>query len=347
MKRFLYILTIAFISVALTAQPIEAQGRHNNNRENTHSRSNRSDRQRSNKSDKKSNSYKVNRPGANAFNNGNRPGNDKHRPGNDKHRPDNGKHHDKWGNRPDNDKHRPGNDKHHDNWGNRPDNDKHRPGNDKHHNNWNRPGNDKHRPGYGPINRPGNNHFRPNHRPGPNYRPGRHPRPVVVAPPRRPGRPVMRPYYRPVPPPAWRPGPRFPIIRTILGISLGTAINVSLDYLYGNGYAVDGHNNEMVYLRNVPQLNLYWPDATLFYGPNGGLIGSQFMYSTTAYDMARYNAAYNMLCNQYGPPAMLERPNGGYLATWFGNNSYVRLEFQSMASVGGPLRFFTTLSFGN
>ncbi len=320
MKRFLYILTIAFISVALTAQPIEAQGRHNNNRENTHSRSNRSDRQRSNKSDKKSNSYKVNRPGANAFNNGNRPGNDKHRPGNGKH---------------------------HDNWGNRPDNDKHRPGNDKHHNNWNRPGNDKHRPGYGPINRPGNNHFRPNHRPGPNYRPGRHPRPVVVAPPRRPGRPVMRPYYRPVPPPAWRPGPRFPIIRTILGISLGTAINVSLDYLYGNGYAVDGYNNEMVYLRNVPQLNLYWPDATLFYGPNGGLIGSQFMYSTTAYDMARYNAAYNMLCNQYGPPAMLERPNGGYLATWFGNNSYVRLEFQSMASVGGPLRFFTTLSFGN
>lgn len=189
---------------------------------------------------------------------------------------------------------------------------------------------------------------RPDYRPAPPVRPGAvAPRPPVMAPPHRPGRPVMVPWQRPVPPPAWRPGPRVPRLSTILGITFGTAIGMSLDYLYNNGYVVDGYNSDMVYLRNVTQLNYVWPDATLYYG-NGGLAGSQFLYSTSWNDLARYNSVYRDLVNLYGAPVSFSRPQGGYLATWFGyDNGYITLEYNPRPVVGGGVRYFTTLSFGN
>ncbi len=170
-----------------------------------------------------------------------------------------------------------------------------------------------------------------------------------MAPPRRPGLPLdPRPFVCPPRPAHWHPGPRVPLLQSILGITLGTALNVSLNYLFNQGYAVDGYGTDVVYLRNVPQLNLYWPDATLYYGPAGGLIGSEFVYSTLGYDRARYNTVYNILAAQYGNPYVQNLVGGGVQATWWGsNNSFISLQFNSQMSVGGQMRYFTTLTFGN
>ena len=200
-------------------------------------------------------------------NNSGRPSNSSGRPGNNNngHRP---------GNNGGNNGHRPGN------------NNPGRPGNN---NNGHRPGNNGHNPG-----RPGHGGYNPGrpHRPGGDYRPNRpnrpH-RPTVIVPPHRPHRPPMRPWSRPVPPPSWRPRPAAPVIASILGITFGTAINMSLDYLINRGYTIDGYGNDAVYLRDVNEMSYYWPDATLYYGA-GGLARSEFLYSTSYPDPMRYNS---------------------------------------------------------
>ena len=269
---------------------------------------------------------------------------------------------------------RPSNNSNHGNTGGRPGSS--RPGNNGNHGNHNpgnhnpgRPGNNggnhgNHNPGNHNPGRPGNNggnhgnhnpgnhnpgyghpghHHRPDHggRPGiGNHRPG--PRPPMVRPPYRPYRPhIARPHYRPVPPPAWRPAHRVPFVRGILGITFGTAFNVSLDYLYSNGYTVDGYGNNIVYLRNVPMLNMVWTDGALYYG-NAGLDLSSFYYSTPVYDMARYNNSYNVLVNTYGSPYEVTNVGGTITSTWFaGGNSFITLSFG--ANNG---RYLTTLSLG-
>ncbi len=282
-----------------------------------------------------------NRPGNNGnHNGGNRPGNgNNNRPGN------NGNHN--GGNRPGSGRprfagnnNRPGNNGNH-NGGNRPGNNNHRPdrpGNNGNHNGGNRPGNNNHRP-----DRPGNNH-RPgggNAWGGGNHRPG--PRPPMLQPPHRPYRPVFgRPHYRPTPPPSWRPRRGIPVIRGILGLSFGSAIGISLDYIYNNGYVVDGYTNDIVYLRNVPALNYMWTDGALYYGPSG-LDVSSFYYSTPGYDLARYNNCYNALVSSYGVPVSVNNAGGSMSATWFGGQGgYITLSFGS----GTAGRFLTTLTFG-
>ncbi len=238
---------------------------------------------------------------------------------------------------------RPSNDRGSSNRGNRND----RPSN-------NRPGNNhNNRPDNKPTQRPGNNrHDRPSNRPP--QRPDRHPtygghhthRPPHMAPPPRPHRPNWRPYHRPVPPPSFRPYRGCPVIHGILGITFGSALHVSLDYLYNRGYVVDGYNNDVVYLSNVNELSFFWPDAVLYYGTNG-LTGSRFSYSTSYYDRTRYNQIYSTFVSQYGAPINYQATNNGYIATWFGyDRGYVSLEFRPMYSSGGHLRYYTTLSFG-
>lgn len=217
-------------------------------------------------------------------------------------------------------------------------------------NNYRRPGNSNNvRP---PQQHPSNPKPPQQHQPPQSHRPPHHamkptPRPPMMPPPHRPSRPSMLPYHRPVPPPAWRPRPSGPSFASILGLTFGTAIGLSLDYLTGNGYVVDGYDQDVVYLRNVNQLNLNWPDATLFYGP-GGLTSSQFIYSTPAYDPYRYNLIYRRLVDLYGAPVSTFRPSGGFGATWFGPSSaYIQLEFKPMVANSGVTRFYTTLQFGN
>ncbi|MEZ3522708.1 hypothetical protein [uncultured Muribaculum sp.] len=257
-------------------------------------------------------------------NNSGRPSNSSGRPGNNNngHRP---------GNNGGSNGHRPGN------------NNPGRPGNN---NNGHRPGNNGHNPG-----RPGHGGYNPGrpHRPGGDYRPNRpnrpH-RPTVIVPPHRPHRPPMRPWSRPVPPPSWRPRPAAPVIASILGITFGTAINMSLDYLINRGYTIDGYGNDAVYLRDVNEMSYYWPDATLYYGA-GGLARSEFLYSTSYPDPMRYNSLYTRFNRTYGPPINIVRTGGVLSATWFApNRGYVTIDYRSQYSLGGDLRYFTTLTFG-
>ncbi len=174
-------------------------------------------------------------------------------------------------------------------------------------------------------------------------------RPPVMQPAPRPYRPVPPTHYaRPVPPHAWRPVAGCPTVSGILGITFGTGINLSLDYLYGGGYTIAGYTNNAVYLTDINAFNYIWPDATLYYG-SSGLTYSQFFYSTQYYDLSRYNAILASLTAQYGRPvSVVQQAGGGYVSTWFGyNNSYITLSFGQGSAVGGGLRFFTTLTFGN
>ncbi|MDE6488259.1 MAG: hypothetical protein K2L46_03180 [Paramuribaculum sp.] len=219
--------------------------------------------------------------------------------------------------------------------------------------NHNRPGNGNHN-GFKPSkpdnnhNRPGNgNHNRPghSHRPvaGPAFRPGSH-RPPTMHPPVRPGRPVIRPWARPVPPPRWRPTYRGSLIGNILGLTYGIALNSALDNLYYNGYAIDGYMTNEVYLTGVNQFNLYWPDATLFFGANG-LVRSQFFDPTVSYDVTRYYDTYAYLTRIYGQPAIMDSAGTSLTATWFGaGGDYITLSYAPMTS--GPYRYFTTLTIG-
>lgn len=264
--------------------------------------------------------------------NGNRPGgNQGHNPGGNGNRPGNNQGHNPGGSG-----NRPGG-----NQGHNPNGNGNRPGNNQGHN----PGgvNPGHNPGHNQGgNRPGGNAWRP----GNNFGPGHVPRPPHMPPPQRPGRPInINPWHRPTPPPTWRPYIGAPSFATIMGITLGTAIGVSLDYLINSGYTVDGYTGNQVYLRNVNQLNYMWPDATLYYGP-GGLTGSEFMYSTVGYNTSRYYSIYNNLIGLYGPPATILNPAGGMGASWFGpNGAFVTLQFLPRATYSGT-RYFTTLSFG-
>lgn len=220
---------------------------------------------------------------------------------------------------------------------------------DKPGTNHNRP--DK--PGQQRPNKPGNNN---NNRPGPGGPIGSHRPDYRPQPPSNQGhhQGPMRPmpphhgWYRPAPPPQWRAPRHWRPFRSILGISFGTAINLSINALINNGYTVNSYDNSSVYVSNVPMLNMSWPDAILFYNDRGALCGSRFMYSTGFYDMNRYNLTYTSLVNTYGSPASLQSTSSGMEATWWGTgNQFIRLSFSPQYNQYGDVRYYTTLSFGN
>ncbi|WP_290460244.1 hypothetical protein [Duncaniella muris] len=328
MRRILQTLSIALLTIILSIPCMEAQSR---SRENREGRGNRTERTSSPRGNHKNNSN--NNRGGHSSSHNTRPNSS--RPSN--RRPNIIPAKDNTNHRPDNNG-RPnvgnGNNNHH------PENNGHRPGigNGNNH----RPGNNGHRPGVGNGNnhRPGNN----GHRPGIGHHPA--PRPPHVAPPHRPYRPVMaRPHHRPMPPRGWRPAGRIPVIRGILGLTFGSAINISLDYLLSSGYNVDGYTNDIVYLRNVSAMNYVWTDGALYYGTHG-LDASSFYYSTPRYDLARYNNVYNSLVATYGMPVSVSNTPGSIGATWFGgNNGYITLSFGSN-TMNGRLRYLTTLTYG-
>lgn len=344
MKRLLRILTVAALCGALASPTVEARG-NRGSRPNTPSH---------------------NSGGGRGDNGGGRRGGRAQTPGTPSAPSNPGNH---GGNRPSN----PGN-----HGGNRPNN----PGNINGNHGGNRPGNSDNnfRPGNPGGNRPGDMHpggNRPNN-PGNNFRPGnpggnrpgnpgghrpgdmghRPPHPSHQAPPPpRPPRPSHmappphRPHYHspwapPRPPRGWRPGPLIPTFSTILGITFGTGLDLSLNYLYNNGYSVYSYGNNAIYLNNVNQLNLFWPDAVLYYG-NGILDRGQFIYSTSYYDTMRYNDTYSRLVAAYGAPISVAHPSNGIQASWFGNDGrFVTLQYQPTYGADGVMRYYTTLSFG-
>ena len=312
MKRFWRIVSIALICGALTTPQIDAQGRNHNGRNrsvsSSSSRGNASRPSSSNSSRPSNNGY---RPGGNhgSSSNASKSGNNGYRPGGN-----HGSNH----NAP------------------KPDNNGYRPGGN-HGSNHNAP-------------KPGNNGYRPggdNHRPAPrpDYGQAHHNAPHhnhAV----RPYCPPPRPYYRPTPPPSFRPYHGCPVFRGVFGITFGTAINLSLDYLYRNSYTVYGYDNDVIYLRNVDQYGYMWPDATLYYDVNG-LTGSQFVYSTNYNSRSRYDSVYNTLYGQHGAPISVQNTSNGISATWWGyDGQYISLEYRPIYTNNGQLRYVTTLSLG-
>ncbi len=335
------------LSMALVVPVAEAQGRRDRNggrasSSATHNSSRGGNRSQggSSRSESRNNNggYRGNsRPGQSqgSVNNGNnRPGN--HRPDHNQGTVNNGN------NRPGN--HRPGHNQGTVNNGNN------RPGN-------RRPGHDQGnygRPNYGGNHRPDS---RPDHRPpvGNHYsyepRGHHHGHGPGIRPPHNAPLPYYRPVYhhpwvRPVPPRAWRPGPRVPVFSTILGITFGIGVNATLDYLVNNSYTIYAYNNNEVYLNNVRQLNLLWPDATLYYS-GGRLDRGDFIYSTGYYDTSRYNLTYSRLINAYGNPISTTYPDNGLQTTWYGpDGRFVTLTYQPLYGADGIYRYYTTLSFG-
>lgn len=313
MRRFLRIATVAFICGILIVPPVEAQNRRG-------SQSQRTER---------SSSSSRNRPSNNSNSGRNSSGSQSNRRGNQssENRPGNS-----GNNTPSN---KPNN-------SNRPSNSNHPSGNNNRPNN-NRPSNSRPAsPSRPNNNRPGNNGPH-----APAIRPGRPQRPSHMAPPPRPHRPVASPWSRPLPPQSWRPYRGCPVINSILGITFGTTIAVSLDYLFNQGYTVDGYNRDVVYLRDVSEMSYFWPDATLYYNSTG-LERSEFIYSTGYNDNSRYNNLYTSLVAQYGSPVSYRHNGNTSCVTWFGyNNGYISLEYRPMYTNSGALRYYTTLTYGN
>lgn len=345
MKRILRILAIAAICGALVAPQVEARG----NRP-SHSQSGGSQGRgnggrsggRANKSSSPGNSNsshaRPGSPGGGNHNGGNRPGSN---PGHNSGRPDGNRPGNNGNNGNHNGNHRPGSNPGH-NPG-RPDGN--RPGNNGNHNGNNRPGNNPGRPGHDfghGGNRPGHNPGRPgDHRPGYGRPGGPH---HFAPPPHRPH--YARPWAPPRPPRGWRPGRVYPTFSTVLGITFGSAFDISLAYLLNNGYNVYSYGNNIVYLNNVNQLNLLWPDASLYYGSRG-LDRGEFIYSTSYYDTMRYNEAYARLVAAYGAPVSTSYPSNGMQTCWFGNDGrFVTLQFMPTYGADGIMRYYTTLSFG-
>ena len=163
-----------------------------------------------------------------------------------------------------------------------------------------------------------------------------------VAPPIRHFRPHHHHIIRPVIPVGWRPWHKAPVIRGILGLTFGTAYYASLDYLFDRGYEIDGYYDGIVYLRNIVEMRVTWPDVMLNYGTNNAFNSAEFHYSTSFDDLGRFNYVHRELCRLYGSPMSYNESRSGIQAVWYGGNSigYVTLEYSYMAG-----RYYTTLSY--
>lgn len=145
-------------------------------------------------------------------------------------------------------------------------------------------------------------------------------------------------WYRPMIPAGWHPYAGAPIIDRVLGLVFGSLYEASLDHLYYSGYFIDGYADGIIFLRDVPMLNLYWPDVMLNYDANR-LVNAQFVYYSDHYDTSRYNAVARSLSRLYGPPVLRD----GMTISWYGGDSrgYVTL---SMVNSYGD--YYTTMSIG-
>ncbi|MDE6099871.1 MAG: hypothetical protein K2G01_02395 [Paramuribaculum sp.] len=197
----------------------------------------------------------------------------------------------------------------------------------------------------GTTSRPGSTTTTTTKRPGTSTvaRPGTSARPATLTPPSRPDR--LPAVLRPATP---RPAAYHSSITfrsPLFGLTLGTALSNSLDYLYNSRYSVDGYNTNEIYLRNVYEFGYTWTDATLFY-QNGQMTGSMLYDSTISDNTARYYSVFNQLSSLYGRPVASNQANRNLNATWWSSTGeYITLEYTLQRSTNG-YRFFTILSTG-
>ncbi len=160
-----------------------------------------------------------------------------------------------------------------------------------------------------------------------------------IAPPFRQWRPRIVWYYRPIIPTGYRYYASAPIISGVLGVEFGTYLDASLNYLYYNGYDIDGYQDNVVYLRNVNMMGYSWPDVMLQYDNNGGMCYAEFVTSASYQDDYRYRSIYNSLCNSFGTP--INSGNGHF--SWYGRNGGGFVNLNTVYESG---RYFTVLTFG-
>lgn len=229
--------------------------------------------------------------------------------------------------------------------GNRP-NGGNRPGNGN-VGNGNRPGGGGYNPG---GNRPGG---RPGHSvpaPGTGSRPN-YGRPTPP-PPAHAWRPPMRPRWeRPLPPPP----PRYnyvrigaPSISAVLGLTFGSLFDYGINTLYNTGYNIVSAIDNAIYLSNVSQFGILWPEATVYYN-NGIMTGARFQYGSYSPTDYRWRTAYSQLCSLYGNPVEMVYNNGCPTATWWGGNNtgYITLTYGPGVNQAGSRMYYTDLIYGN
>ena len=338
MKKMLHTVAILLVSAALMAPAAEARGRNNGSgsvatqqqqqQQSRPGNSGRGRQQSQSSSSRPSNSGSRHNGGGSSSNSGssNRNNNQGTRPGNNGGRPGN------HGGQHSNNGTRPGNN------GGRPGNSGQGHGNQGHGSASSRPNHGQQasnsRPGNRYDSHHGGQHPGPSHHPHNDYhhhRPNGHPH---------------CDYHRPTPPHHWHCPASWRPFTTICGISFGSTVNVSINWLWSNGYTITAYGNDVIYLASVPMLGICWDDATLYYSRNA-LCGSSFISSTSYYDPCYYNQAYSRLVANYGAPYMVQNVNGGIEATWWGSgNQYIRLSIVNAYANNGSLRYFTTLSFG-
>ena len=160
-----------------------------------------------------------------------------------------------------------------------------------------------------------------------------------LPPPVRHYRPAPIVWYRPVIPVGWHYYYNAPYIDRILGLTFGSLFDTSLDYLYYNGYEIDGYADNIIYLRNVRLLNLLWDDVMLCYDSHNQLVNAQFVFQTSYYDRHRYERVYNSLCRVYGTPFT----NDHGTLSWYGGNNTGWVTLSMNENLG---HCYTTLSIG-
>ena len=159
-----------------------------------------------------------------------------------------------------------------------------------------------------------------------------------LPPPARPHRPAPWVWHRPVVPAGWHPYASAPVIDRILDIVFGTYYFESLNHLYCNGYYIDGYADDVIYLRDVPMLGLYWSDAMLNYS-NNRFANAQFVYYSSRYDDARYNILINKLTRIYGLPVCRD----GVTVSWYGSDG---IGYVTLSMMNDPTGYYTTMSIG-
>ena len=169
-----------------------------------------------------------------------------------------------------------------------------------------------------------------------NYRYNNWSRPLP--PPARAHRPAPWRWYRPAVPAGWHPYAGAPVIDRILGILFGTYFGESLNHLYCNGYYIDGYADDVIYLRDVPMLGIYWSDAMLNYSANR-FANAQFVYFSDYYDTARYNVIANKLTRLYGPCVY----RNGMERSWYGSDG---IGYVTLSMMNDGTGYYTTMSIG-
>ena len=160
-----------------------------------------------------------------------------------------------------------------------------------------------------------------------------------LPPPVRPYRPAIYEWYRPVIPYGWAPYSGAPVIDRILGLTFGSLFETSIEYLYYNGYEIDGYADDIIYLRNVLLLSHLWDDVMLSFDSGNRLVNAQFVYHSSSYDSNRYRRIYNNLTRVYGAPITSDSRG----ISWYGGGCTGWITLSTNINLG---HHYMTLSIG-